>query len=115
MEVGQINIEINSMANQTLYITLLLFVKPGEEETFQAYEDKVLPLLQHYNGELQYRIRPDTKSIIHATEEQPYEIHLVRFASKADFESYKLDKERNTYSPIFRQSVDKVLLLESYQ
>jgi antibiotic biosynthesis monooxygenase (ABM) superfamily enzyme len=103
------------MANQTLYLTLLIFVKPGEEETFQAYEDKVLPLLQHYKGELLYRIRPDTKSIIHATEEQPYEIHLIRFASKTDFEHYKQDKERNIYSPLFRQSVTKVILLESYQ
>jgi uncharacterized protein (DUF1330 family) len=98
-----------------VYITLFIFVKPGEEKVFQAYEDKVLPILEKYSGKLLYRIRPDRDSVIHATDEQPYKIHLVSFASKEDFENYRQDKKRNTYLPLFGQSVKKVILVESNQ
>lgn len=100
------------MADQQLYITLLIFVKRGEEEVFHSYEDKVLPLLARYNGQLLYRIRPEQNSFVYSPEDKPYEIHLVSFASKEDFENYKKDQERMSYAPLFGKSVEKVMLIE---
>ncbi len=100
---------------QTLYITLLIFIKEGKEETFLTYEEKVLPILPKYNGQLLYRIRPDKTHFIHSQDEYPYEIHLVSFHSKEDFENYKQDKERISYAHLFQASVSNVLLLEGHK
>ncbi len=70
-----------------VYYTQLIFVKQGSEDAFNAFEEKVLPLLKDHNGELVYRIRPGQDSFIETSRELPYEIHLVTFNSKADFET----------------------------
>ena len=72
-----------------MYYTQLIFIKPGCENDFHAFEDKVLPLLKAHSGELLYRIRPAESAFIESSGELPYELHLVTFKSKADFESYK--------------------------
>jgi hypothetical protein len=64
-----------------IYYTQLIFVKPGCEDAFNSFEEKVLPLLTEHNGELVYRIRPDKSSVIESNRELPYEIHLVAFNS----------------------------------
>ena len=38
-----------------IYLTQLVYVRPGEEETFREFEDAVLPLLAKYGGELLLR------------------------------------------------------------
>lgn len=101
------------MTATKLYITLLLFVKEGEE-TFHAYEDTVLPFLDRYNGRLLYRIRPGQDAFINSADEKPYEIHLVEFGSKADFENFRQDEERKGYAHLFQQSVKKAILLEGH-
>ncbi|MES2730184.1 MAG: DUF1330 domain-containing protein [Bacteroidota bacterium] len=102
------------MDNQKLYLTLLLFIKEGEEANFQAYEAQVLPLLSQYNGQLVYRVRPTADNFIQPAEELPYEIHLVSFDSRQDFDNYKQDEERKKHAPLFQQSIQKVLLIEGF-
>ncbi len=95
-----------------LYITLLLFVKEGKEDIFQTYEEKVLPILGRYEGELIYRIRAQADSFLHLGYEMPYEIHLLSFASLADFERFKQDDERKAYAYLFQESVRETILIE---
>jgi len=95
-----------------LYYTQLIFIKPGCEEEFHAFEEKVLPLLKNHNGELIYRIRPDMRAFIENSQELPYEIHLLAFGGKADFESYKDDPERLRYIEMKNNSVEKMILIE---
>ncbi len=95
-----------------LYYTQLIFIKPGQEEVFHAFEDKVLPLLQRHKGALRYRVRPSRNSVIETTVAYPYEVHVVTFESRKDFESYRDDPERNQYVALKDQSVEKVLLIE---
>ncbi|QNF34473.1 DUF1330 domain-containing protein [Adhaeribacter swui] len=99
------------METEKLYLTLLVYVRKGEEETFLKYEDQVLPLLPQYYGELVYRIRPDKSNFVHATDELPYEIHLLTFPTTQDFENFRQDPERLKHQPLFTKSVRKVLLL----
>lgn len=95
-----------------LYITLLLFVTAGKEDIFNEYEEKVLPILARYNGTLLYRIRPGKEQHIIAAGEYPYEIHVVSFKTPLDFEQYKMDEERLSYSHLFKESVYKTLMTQ---
>ncbi len=101
------------MEESKLYITLLVYLHDGEEDSFLKYEDQVLPLLPKYNGELLYRIRPNKNNFVQTPAEYPYEIHLISFSSVQDFENFRQDKDRLSYAPLFQKSVRKVLLLQS--
>jgi hypothetical protein len=95
-----------------LYFTQIIFVKEGKEDLFNEFEGYVLPLLSRFNGELLYRIRPQKSSVIATSWGYPYEIHLVSFRSREDFEAYRDDKERIHYLPLKNESVEKMLLIE---
>jgi hypothetical protein len=95
-----------------IYYTQLIFIKPGREQEFHAFEEKVLPLLKPHNGQLIYRIRPAESAFIESNQELPYEIHLVSFGGKDDFEGYKVDPKRLEYMELKNQSVEKIVLIE---
>jgi hypothetical protein len=95
-----------------LYYTQIIFLKEGQEVPFNEFEDHVLPLLTRHHGELLYRVRPEKSCIIATNWGYPYEIHLVSFRARADFESYRDDKERLQYLSLKDQSIEKVLLIE---
>ena len=95
-----------------IYYTQILFVQAGQEDTFHEFEDQVLPLLQQHNGELMYRVRPSASSVITTTMGYPYEIHLVRFSSRTDFESYRDNPQRLQHMHLKDESIERVLLIE---
>ena len=94
-----------------LYYTQIIFLKDGMENSFELFEEKVIPLLGKHNGKLLYRIRPNKDSIIDGID-KPYEIHIVEFQTKSDFESYANDKERLKHIKLKDQSVEKIKLIE---
>ncbi|SOD78186.1 DUF1330 domain-containing protein [Spirosoma fluviale] len=95
-----------------LYYTQIVFVKEGQEAVFHAFEDQVLPLLERHKGTLLYRVRPDTASVLTTTLGHPYEIHLVSFPDRTDFESYRDDPERRQHITLKDTSVERILLVE---
>jgi hypothetical protein len=95
-----------------IYYTQIIFLKTGQEDIFNEFEEKVLPLLNRHNGKLLYRIRPAKTCVIATGWGYPYEIHLVSFLSRKDFEAYRDDKERLQYLHLKDQSVEKILLIE---
>ena len=94
-----------------LYYTQIIFLKEGMENSFNLFEEKVIPLLGKHKGKLLYRIRPNKDSIIEGID-KPYEIHIVEFQTKSDFESYANDKERLKHMNLKDQSVEKIQLIE---
>jgi hypothetical protein len=97
-----------------IYYTQLIFIKPGCEQQFHAFEDKVLPLLKAHQGELVYRIRPTESAFVENSRELPYEIHLVTFTSTAGFESYAKDPKRLEFMEMKNNSVEKIVLIEGF-
>jgi hypothetical protein len=97
-----------------IYYTQLIFIKPGCEEEFHAFEEKVLPLLKGHNAELVYRIRPTKSAFVESTRELPYEIHFVTFNSKADFQGYSVDPKRLEFVEMKNNSVEKIILIEGF-
>jgi antibiotic biosynthesis monooxygenase (ABM) superfamily enzyme len=97
-----------------IYYTQLIFIKPGCENEFHAFEDKVLPLLKSHNGELVYRLRPAESAYVEASAELPYEIHIVTFGDKADFQKYATDPRRQAFMEMKNNSVEKIILIEGF-
>ena len=95
-----------------LYLTQLVYVKDGEERTFEAFENIAIPLIPKYRGELVLRIRPNPESIISAGIEVPYEIHVVRFESEDDFQRYSQDEERKRALHLKNASVRSAILVK---
>jgi uncharacterized protein (DUF1330 family) len=95
-----------------LYYTQLVFVHEGQEATFEDFEVHVLPLLGRHGGQLLYRVRPGRPAVLETAIDYPYEIHLVAFPARADFEAYRDDPERMQYTPFKDKSVGKVMLIE---
>ena len=95
-----------------LYYTQLIFVKKGQEDQFNLFESHVLPLLERHNGILLYRVRPTDGAVIEVNMDKPYEVHLVSFPTREDFEGYAKDNDRLKYMHLKEASIEKALLIE---
>lgn len=90
-----------------IYYTLSVYLREGQEEVFQAYENKVLPLLPKYNGKLELRLKINKTAPDH-----PDEIHVISFLNETDFTAYRNDPERLRYASMFQDSVAKAMLVQ---
>ena len=83
--------------HQTNPVTTVLIARiPAEGiADFRAYEDAVLPLLPEYNGRLERRLRNRDGTI---------EMHIVSFASEADFQNYRNDPRRTAQAWLLEKS-----------
>jgi hypothetical protein len=85
-------------------VTFVLIVRIPVQgiEDFRAYEDAVLPLLPEFNGRLERRLR---------TSDGTMEMHIVSFASDADFQNYRNDPRRTAQAWLLERSSAKLELL----
>lgn len=95
-----------------IYLTQLIYIKEGQEETFHAFEEVAIPIIGKYRGQLLLRLRPTAETVIESTMDQPYEIHLVSFHDEKDFESFAQDEERKQFLHLKEQSVREVWLMK---
>ena len=95
-----------------IFITQLVYIKPGQESIFQQFEDIAIPAILKYNGRLLLRVRPADNAFIEHHIDKPYEIHLVEFEAEEDFENFKRDEERKKFLHLKEQSIQSVLLIK---
>src|SRR5689334_21562461 len=95
-----------------IYVTQLVYIREGQEESFQQFEDLVLPLLGKYGGELVLRLRPGPGSLIGGTSECPYEVHVIRFEREEDIERYSNDEVRQRNLHLKERAVRRVLVMK---
>jgi antibiotic biosynthesis monooxygenase (ABM) superfamily enzyme len=83
--------------HQTNLVTRVLIARIPPEGTadFRAYEAAVLPLLPEFNGRLERRLRNQDGTI---------EMHIVSFASEADFQNYRNDPRRTAQASVLKKS-----------
>lgn len=91
-----------------IYLTQLIYVKPGQESVFDEFEQIAIPIVNKYNGKMLLRTR--IENVIDSFIGKPYEIHLVAFESEDDFQNFLKDDERARVLHLKDQSVDKVVL-----
>jgi uncharacterized protein (DUF1330 family) len=95
-----------------LYITQLIYIQPGQEDIFHQFENIAIPIISKYNGQLLLRVRPDGKAIIEKNIEQPYEIHLIEFATEEDFTNFMQDEERKKFLHLKERSIKTSFLIK---
>jgi uncharacterized protein (DUF1330 family) len=95
-----------------IYLTQLIYLKDGQEETFHQFEDIAIPAISKYNGRLLIRIRPDKNAIVATHIGNPYEIHFVEFETEQDFLNFQNDGERRRFLHLKDRSVESVLLVK---
>lgn len=93
-----------------IYITQVIYIVPGQEKTFDQFEDIAIPIISKYNGRLLLRVRPDHRSFVESHIEKPYEIHFVEFDSEQDFENFKKDEERKRFLHLKEQSIKESIM-----
>jgi hypothetical protein len=78
-------------------VTLVLIARiPAEGVAdFCAYEDAVLSLLPEFDGRLERRLRNADGTV---------EMHIVSFASEADFQNYRNDSRRTAQAGLLKKS-----------
>lgn len=95
---------IHMSGARTNPVTLVVTIQIPSEgiADFQAYEAAVLPLLPEYNGRLERRLRNGDGTV---------EVHILSFASDADFQNYRNDPRRAAQSWLLQRSSAKSELL----
>lgn len=95
-----------------IYITQLIYIQEGKENIFHQFEDIAIPIILKYNGKLLLRMRPGENTIVEASVEIPYEIHLIEFATDSDFDNFGKDEERKQFLHLKEQAIKSVLLIK---
>jgi hypothetical protein len=87
--------------HQANFVTRVLIARIPAEGIgdFQAYEDAVLPLLPEFNGRLERRLRNQDGTV---------EMHILSFASDADFQNYRNDPRRTAQAFLLEKSSAKL-------
>lgn len=88
---------ITSQTDRVTYVSVIRIPSAGVED-FRAYEDIVLPLLPEFNGRLERRLRNADGTV---------EIHILSFASDADFRDYRNDPRRTAQAWLREKSSAK--------
>jgi len=94
-----------------IYITQLIYIKQGQEATFDEFESVAIPIISKYNGRLLFRIRPTDETVIERNSNTPYEIHLTEFDSEIDFQNFMKDEERKSFLHLKEKSIETAVLI----
>lgn len=71
-----------------LLLVAIVEMTPGHAAAGERYEDAVLGLLDRHGGSVERRMR---------STDSPTEVHVIRFHSRAGYESFMADPDRLDY------------------
>lgn len=71
-----------------LLLVAIVEMAPGKAAAGREYEDTVLGLLGRHDGSLERRMR---------SQDSATEVHVIRFRSRAGYESFMADEDRLDY------------------
>jgi|ERR1019366_5318081 uncharacterized protein (DUF1330 family) len=94
-----------------IIITQLVYIHPGKESVFDAFEAVAIPLISKHGGELLLRLRPTPECVIAGSIDPPYEVHLLRFPSDEALARFTSDPERQALLHLKDDSVRSSLLV----
>lgn len=95
-----------------IYLTQLIFILDGKENTFHEFEDFAIPLLEKYSGKMIYRIRPTAENFISPEGDLPYEVHFISFDSDDQFQLFMKDDSRLAFLHLKEESIRSTLLVK---
>lgn len=74
--------------NEEVLLVAIVEMAPGHADEGAAYEDAVLGLLARHGGSVERRMRRTDSAD---------EVHVIRFGSRAGYESFLVDPDRLDY------------------
>jgi hypothetical protein len=89
-----------------LFLVAIVEMAPGHVEAGQRYEDAVLGLLDRHGGRVERRMR--------STDSQT-EVHLIRFHSRAGYESALVDLDRLDYRDRLGDAAPNARVIEVHE
>lgn len=95
-----------------IYLTQLIYIHEGEEQTFLEFESIAIPLMKKHNGEMILRVRPNDTCIIEHSVDKPYEIHYMSFHADEDLKNYLNDERRKQFLHLKEQSIKASTLVK---
>lgn len=98
-----------------IFLTQLIYLLEGQEETFHEFENIAIPLMEEYGGRIIQRLRPQDEAYIEGEAEKPYEIHIISFESEDSFKAFLKDPRRQESKHLKEQSVRRTLLIKGQQ
>lgn len=95
-----------------IFITQLIYIKHGKEDSFHEFEKLAIPLIPKYNGQLLLRVRVADSDVIEKSIETPYEVHLVQFPSDHDLHNFMRDESRKKFLHLKEDSIQSAILIK---
>jgi len=93
---------------QRLYLTVLLYLKAGQQDQFHEYERLVKPLIERYGGRFEHVIKPTQ---VMGSLPRPDEIHLLSFPSEESFQQYRDDPNLPGIAHLRAESVEETIII----
>jgi hypothetical protein len=76
---------LSENSTQELLVVAIVEMAPGHTTAGQQYEDAVLALLERHGATIERRMRGL---------DSPTEVHVIRFRSRAGYDSFMIDPDR---------------------
>ena len=89
-----------------LLLVAIVEMAPGHTLAGQRYEDAVLELLDRHGGSLERRMR---------SMDSPTEVHVIRFLSRAGYESFMVDPERLAHREAIGDAAPTTKVIEVFE
>jgi hypothetical protein len=89
--------------NENMTLVAIVDMADGHADTGHQYEDQVLALLGRHGGVIDWRFRG-----IDGTSE----VHLIRFQSRAGYESFMVDPERMAFRAALGETAPTTRVIE---
>jgi hypothetical protein len=86
-----------------VFLVAIVEMAPGHAAAGHRYEDAVLGLLDRHGGSVERRLR---------SSDSASEVHLIRFNSRAGYESFMVDPERLDHRDRLGDAAPKTRVIE---
>jgi hypothetical protein len=79
------------MAESRLILIVSLWVHPGQESAFEAFERDAARIMSRHGGRIDHAVRVDPSAT--GAGDPPFEVHVVSFPNQTAADSYASDPE----------------------
>jgi hypothetical protein len=90
---------------EALVLVAIVDMAPGHAEAGRRYEDAVLALLDRHDGTVERRLRNGDSAT---------EVHVIRFGSRAGYDSFMVDPDRLAYRANLAEAAPTTRVLEVF-
>lgn len=96
----------------TVVLVVSLYVRPGQEGAFRAFESAAARIMGRYGGRIERVIRPVEMTPVG---ELPHEVHLVSFPDGAAFAAYRADAELAGLAALRQMAIARTEILIGHE